>query len=35
MYQGGHGWQAGCYDDIRVGIEWLEQNHAEPRRVGE
>jgi predicted esterase len=27
-YDGGHGWRAGLYDNIRDGIEWLEKNHA-------
>jgi predicted esterase len=27
-YEGGHGWRAGLYDHIRVGVQWLEKNHA-------
>jgi predicted esterase len=27
-YQGGHGWQARLYDDIREGVRWLEKNRA-------
>ena len=27
-YEGGHGWRAGLYDDIREGVQWLEKNHA-------
>ncbi|MFM7563514.1 MAG: alpha/beta hydrolase [Planctomycetota bacterium] len=27
-YEGGHGWRAGLYDQIRKGVEWLEKNHA-------
>lgn len=27
-YDGGHGWRGALYDDIREGIEWLEENHA-------
>ena len=27
-YEGGHGWRAGLYDDIRDGVQWLEKNHA-------
>ena len=27
-YEGGHGWRAGVYDQIREGVEWLEKNHA-------
>jgi predicted esterase len=30
-YAGGHGWRGGLYDDIREGVQWLEQNHAGPR----
>ena len=29
-YDGGHGWRAGLYDEIRNGITWLEKNHAAP-----
>jgi predicted esterase len=27
-YKGKHGWQAGLYESMRQGIEWLEENHA-------
>ena len=27
-YEGGHGWRAGLYDQIRTGLQWLEKNHA-------
>jgi predicted esterase len=29
-YEGGHGWRAGLYEQIREGIGWLEKNHASP-----
>lgn len=29
-YAGGHGWRGPLYDNIRDGIDWLEQNAAEP-----
>jgi RNA polymerase sigma factor (sigma-70 family) len=28
-YEGGHGWSGPVYDDIRVGIEWLERRLAD------
>jgi poly(3-hydroxybutyrate) depolymerase len=30
-YAGGHGWKAGLYPDIRIGIEWLEANATAPQ----
>jgi predicted esterase len=29
-YEGGHGWRAGLYDNIREGVQWLETHHATP-----
>jgi predicted esterase len=31
-YEGGHGWQAGLYERIREGIQWLETNHTPPAK---
>jgi len=31
-YEGGHGWKAGLYDEIRKGIAWLEKNGRVARR---
>jgi predicted esterase len=31
-YDGGHGWRAGLYDDIREGITWLEKNSTAPKQ---
>lgn len=28
-YSGGHGWRGPLYQDLRTGIEWLEQNAPE------
>lgn len=27
-YEGGHGWRGGLYEQIREGVEWLEENRA-------
>ena len=27
-YEGGHGWRAGLYDQIRTGLQWLEESHT-------
>jgi predicted esterase len=27
-YDGGHGWRGPLYDQVRQGLNWLEQNHA-------
>jgi uncharacterized protein (TIGR03067 family) len=29
-YEGGHGWRGALYQNMRQGIEWLEQNSASP-----
>lgn len=29
-YAGGHGWRAPVYQNLRRGIRWLEEHHAEP-----
>jgi len=31
-YDGGHGWRGTSFRDIRAGIEWLEKNHAPPKK---
>jgi predicted esterase len=31
-YDGGHGWRGPLYDDIRAGIQWLEENSTGPRK---
>ena len=27
-YDGGHGWRGPVYDDIRAGIDWLEEHQS-------
>jgi predicted esterase len=33
-YPGGHGWQGNLYDDIRGGVEWLEQHQQKDAASG-
>lgn len=30
-YKGGHGWRGPVFDDIRKGVEWLENNTSDPK----
>ena len=31
-YEGGHGWRGNLYEDIRTGVEWLEENREKANK---
>jgi predicted esterase len=33
-YEGGHGWHGSVFDEMRRGIEWLEEHHSKPPKPG-